>query len=104
MPTGTKTSSGINLDFSWTYDGTLIPGWQVVPEILYFQALSGRTPNVTAQFMKGARSVNFVVNFIQNPASWQATVNYARFMGGQSPFDQPLRDRDFVGFNLSRNF
>jgi len=104
VPTGTKTSSGINLDFSWTYDGTLIPGWQVVPEILYFQALSGRTPNVTAQFMKGAKSVNFVVNFIQNPASWQATVNYARFMGGQSPFDQPLRDRDFVGFNLSRNF
>ncbi|MEN1557781.1 DUF1302 family protein, partial [Pseudomonas aeruginosa] len=26
---GDKTSSGINLDFSLTYDGTLLPGWQV---------------------------------------------------------------------------
>ena len=104
VATGTKTSSGINFDFSWVYDGTLIPGWQVVPEIYYFQALSGRTPNASALLMKGAKSVNLTVSFIQNPATWQFALNYAKFWGGSSPFDQPYRDRDFVGAVLSRNF
>ena len=104
IATGTKTSSGINFDFSWVYDGTLIPGWQVVPEIYYFQALSGRTPNASALLMKGAKSVNLTVSFIQNPATWQFALNYAKFWGGSSPFDQPYRDRDFVGAVLSRNF
>jgi hypothetical protein len=39
------------------YDGKLIKGWQVVPEVAYFRALSGRTPNTAATFMQGpARS------------------------------------------------
>jgi hypothetical protein len=101
---GTKTSWGFNFDFSWTYDGTLIPGWQVTPEIYYFQAVKGRTPNGVALFMEGTKSVNFIVNFVQNPAHWQASINYARFFGGSRVFDQPLGDRDFVGVTLSRNF
>jgi len=76
----------------------------LVPEVYYFQALSGRTPNSAALFMKGAKSVNFTLSFIQNPATWQVAFNYARFMGGEQVFDQPLRDRDFVGAVLSRNF
>lgn len=104
LATGTRNSSGISLDFSLTYDGTLIEGWQVVPEIYYAQGLRGRTPNLSAQFMQGARSVNFTLGFIRNPATWQIAINYARFMGGSSPFDQTLRDRDFVGAVLSRNF
>ena len=104
VPIGTKTSSGVNFDFSWVYDGTLIPGWQVVPEIYYFQALSGRTPNSSALFMKGAKSANFTLSFIQNPAKWQFALNYATFWGGSSSFDQPYRDRDFFGAVLSRNF
>ncbi len=103
-PVGSKYSSGFNFDFSWTYDGNLIPGWQVVPEVYYFQALSGRTPNLAATFMKGAKSVNLTVSFIKNPATWQFGVNYAKFWGGESVFDQPLRDRDFVGVYASRNF
>jgi len=66
--------------------------------------LSGRTPNLTAMLMKGASQMNFVVTFIQNPAKWQFAVNYARFQGGSSPFDQPLHDRNFVGAVLTRNF
>jgi hypothetical protein len=103
-PVGTKVSDGFNFDFSWVYDGTLIKGWQVVPEVFFFQAVSGRTPNVAGTFMSGARSANFTVSFIQNPAKWQAAVNYAIFRGGSSSFDQPYRDRDFIGINLSRNF
>ncbi|WQD80838.1 DUF1302 domain-containing protein [Paraburkholderia kururiensis] len=103
-PVGTKTSWGYNLDFSWVYDGKLIPGWQVIPEVYYFQAVSGRTPNAVGQFMEGAKSVNLVVTFIQNPANWQAAINYSAFFGGKSVFDQPYRDRNFVGLTLSRNF
>lgn len=104
QPVGSKTSWGFNFDFSWTYDGTLIPGWQVTPEVYYFQAVKGRTPNGVALFMEGAKSVNVIVSFVQNPASWQASINYARFFGGSRVFDQPLRDRGFVGLTLSRNF
>jgi hypothetical protein len=101
---GTRTSAAIAVDFSVTYDGTLIPGWQVTPEIFYSRALTGRTPNVSAMFMKGAQQMNLLVTLTQNPAKWQFAVNYARFWGGSSPFDQPLRDRTFVGAVLTRNF
>jgi hypothetical protein len=101
---GSRTSWGFNFDFSWVYDGTLIPGWQVVPEVYYFQAVNGRTPNVVGLFMEGAKSVNLVVTFMRNPATWQASINYAAFFGGTRVFDQPYRDRNFVGLTLARNF
>lgn len=101
---GDKLSTGINFDFSWVYDGNLIPGWQVIPEVYYFQALSGRTPNSSGLFMEGAKSANFIVTFMQNPANWQFGVNYARFWGGSRVFDQPYADRDFFGAYVSRNF
>ncbi|MEE1886493.1 DUF1302 domain-containing protein [Pseudomonas carassii] len=99
---GDKTSSGINLDFSLTYDGTLLPGWQVTPGIFYSRSLGGRTPNLAATFTEDASSMNLYLNFVRNPASWQISVNYAKFMGGDTPYDQLLRDRDYVGFVLSR--
>lgn len=102
-PEGTRNSFGYNLDFSWVSDGNLIPGWQVVPEIYFFHAVKGRTPNIAATFMEGAKSANFTITLIQNPANWQVAVNYAKFWGGKSVFDQPLRDRNFVGLTLSRN-
>lgn len=101
---GTKTSWGYNFDFSWTYDGKLIPGWQVTPEIYFFHAVNGRTPTLQANFMEGAKSANFIINFVKNPAEWQFAINYAKFWGGDTAFDQPLGDRDFVGAYLSRNF
>lgn len=101
---GSKTSSGINFDFSWVYDGSVIPGWQVVPEIYYFRALSGYTPNLSGLFMSGASSANFTISFIKNPATWQFALNYATFWGGSSPLYQPYGDRDFFGAVLSRNF
>jgi Protein of unknown function (DUF1302) len=104
FPRGTKTSSGFNFDFSVAYDGTIIPGWQVVPEIYYFKAQSGYTPNASGLFMQGAQSVNYIVSFIQNPATWQVAVNYAKFWGGKEALDQPLRGRDFYGLVASRNF
>lgn len=101
---GTRTSWGYNFDFSWTYDGKIIPGWQVTPEIYFFHAVKGRTPNAMALFMEGAKSANFIVTFTQNPAKWVVGVNYAKFWGGKSVLDQPLKDRDFFGAYVTRNF
>ena len=99
---GDKTSSGINLDLSLTYDGTLLPGWQVTPGIFYSRSLGGRTPNLAATFMEDASSMNLYLNFVRSPASWQVSFNYAKFMGGETPYDQLLRDRDYVGVVVSR--
>jgi hypothetical protein len=101
---GTKNSWGYNFDFSWTYDGKIIPGWQVTPEIYFFHAVKGRTPNAMALFMEGAKSANFILTFTQNPAKWVVGLNYAKFWGGKSILDQPLKDRDFVGAYITRNF
>ncbi|AZD29789.1 hypothetical protein C4K23_3040 [Pseudomonas chlororaphis] len=99
---GNKTSSGISLDFSLTYDNTLIPGWQVTPGVFYSQSLKGRTPNLSATFTEDASSMNLYLNFVRNPASWQVSFNYAKFSGGKTPYDQLLRDRDYVGLVVSR--
>jgi len=101
---GTATSSGFNFDFSWVYDGTLLSGWQVQPELYYFRAVKGRTPNLMATFMEGAQSANLILTFTQNPATWQMGVNYGKFWGGSTAFDQPLADRDYFGAYVSRNF
>jgi hypothetical protein len=103
-PVGTQVSWGYNFDFSWVYDGTVVPGWQLVPEVYYFQAVGGRTPNGSGLFMQGAKSANFIVSLLQNPTKWQASLNYAAFWGGSRVFDQPYRDRNFVGITLARNF
>ena len=101
---GSKSSGGINIDFNWVYDGSLISGWQVNPGFYVRRGLYGRTPNVSAQFMSGVTSMNFYVNFLQNPQDWSVNLNYTRFVGGESILDNPVKDRDFVGLVVSRNF
>jgi len=103
VATGTPFSSGVAFDFSVTYDSTLISGWQVTPELYYYRALNGQTPNIGAQFMNGAQSMNLALNFTRNPGTWQATINYARFWGG-SALENPYKDRDYVGMSVSRTF
>ena len=101
---GTALSYGYNFDFSWVYDGSVISGWQVVPEVYYFQALHGHTPNFAGTFMQGAKTANLIVIFIQNPAKWQFAINYAMFWGGDTIFDQPQRGRNFAGATATYNF
>lgn len=101
---GDATSMGYMFDLSLVYDGSIIPGWQVVPGLFFQHALKGSTPNFFGNWLEGGKAVNFYLNFIQNPASWQGGVNVTRFFGGKTPTHQPLGDRDFVGFYLSRNF
>lgn len=100
---GTASSGGLTLDFNWTYDGSLIHGWQVTPGITYTHSLYGYTPNASANYMSGAKSVNLYVLFTQNPAHWSAGVNFTAFFGGNA-LSQPYADRNFVGAFLTRTF
>lgn len=101
---GDATSSGIHLDFSLTYNSTLIPGWTVTPGIYYQQALgNGRTPSVNSTYTRDASSMNLYLNFVRNPGNWQVSLNYAKFNDADTPYDQLLRDRDYVGLSVSHS-
>lgn len=99
---GTSNSVGATIDFNWTYDGSLIPGWQVTPGITFYDALSGYTPTFSANYQNGAKSVNVYLLFNQNPSTWQAGINFSAYFGGNS-LSQPYGDRNFVGVFVSRN-
>jgi hypothetical protein len=100
---GTSNSVGLTVDFNWTYDGTLVPGWQVTPGITFYDALTGYTPTLQANYMQGAKSVNVYVLFNHNPTTWQGGINFTAFFGGNS-LSQPYADRNFVGLFATRNF
>jgi hypothetical protein len=104
MAQGTSSSAGVTLDFNWTYDGTLIPGWQVTPGVTFTDALYGYTPTFTANYLQGAKSANFYVLFNQNPTKWQAGINFTAFWGGHNTVGQPYADRNFIGAFVTRNF
>jgi len=108
---GTKFSSGYTIDFSWTYDGTVIPGWQVTPGVTFFHAVVGDTPTMLYNYAQGAKSTNVYLLFNMNPATWQAGINYTKFYeggsgggGGAGNLRQPLADRDTIGGFVSYNF
>jgi hypothetical protein len=104
MAQGTSSSVGATVDFNWTYDGSLIHGWQVTPGITFADGLYGYTPTLSANYMQGAKSVNLYVLFNQNPTVWQAGINYTMFFGGHNTVGQPYADRNFVGMFVTRNF
>lgn len=101
---GTAFSAGAIVDYNWTYDGSLIPGWQVTPGITYFRALTGDTPTFSANYLQNAQSLNFYLLFNQNPAVWQAGLNFTYFFGGTQPSEQFYSDRSFLGGFVSYNF
>ncbi len=101
---GTKTSAGISADFSWTYDGSVIPGWQLTPEVFVSWAVAGRTPTLAGNYLQGAKSANFILSLSRNPATWQFGLNYAKYWRGKTVLDQTLADRDFIGAYATFNF
>jgi hypothetical protein len=101
---GTASSIGATIDFNVTYDGSIIPGWQVTPGVTFSDALYGYTPTFTANYMQGAKSVNVYLLFNQNPTVWQAGINFTAFFGGHNTVGQPYADRNFVGMFATRNF
>ncbi len=100
---GTANSAGLVIDYNVVYDGSIIPGWQVNPGVTFSAGLYGYTPNFYANYEQGTKSVNFYCYFNQNPAVWQAGVNFTHFFGG-GPIANPYMDRDNVGLFVTRNF
>ncbi|SOE98834.1 Protein of unknown function [Burkholderia sp. OK233] len=99
---GTSTSAGMVLDFNWTYDGSLIHGWQITPGVTYSRTLAGNTPTFTANYLQDVSSLNVYLLFNQNPTVWQAGINVTVYMGPK-PY-QYYADRSFVGAFVTRNF
>jgi hypothetical protein len=107
--TGTASSIGLAVDFNWTYDGTLIKGWQVTPGATLYASVHGDTPTYFANYLDGARAMNFYVLFNQNPTIWQAGLNYTAYWGGSNnnsgqSIRQSYADRNFIGGFITRNF
>ena len=91
------------------YDGKLIKGWQVTPGFTFSHSFYGDTPTFLGNYLQGAKALNLYVLFNQNPAVWQAGMNFTSYFGGKQkqPGDivrQLYRDRDFVGAFVSRSF
>ncbi|RQT14898.1 DUF1302 domain-containing protein [Burkholderia contaminans] len=101
---GTASSGGVTVDFNFTYDGTVIPGWQVTPGVTFSYGVYGYTPSLNANYSQGAKSANLYVLFNQNPTVWQAGINFTAFWGGHNTVGQPYSDRNFVGLFATRNF
>jgi hypothetical protein len=100
---GSTNSVGLTIDFNVTYDGTVIPGWQVTPGITFYDAVKGNTPTFSANYEQGAKSAYAYLLFNKNPQSWQAGISYVGYWGG-NPISQPYADRNALGMFLTRNF
>lgn len=103
---GTATSWGYVIDFNWTYDGRPLPGWSLTPGITFSHGVKGDTPNFSAQFLEGNKSVNAYLLLNQNPAKWQLGLNVTKYFGGKNSGvkRQYFSDRDFVGAFVAYNF
>jgi len=101
---GTSMSTGAIVDFNWTYDGSVVSGWQLTPGVTYYRAISGYTPNPAGTYLAGAQSVNFYFLVNQNPTIWQAGINYTAFSGGDIVGAQPYKDRNLIGAFITYNY
>lgn len=100
---GSANSVGLTVDLNVTYDGSVIPGWQVTPGITFYDAVKGNTPTFSANYQQGARSAYAYLLFNQNPQVWQAGISYVAYYGGD-PLTQPYSDRNALGAFVTRNF
>jgi len=100
---GTANSVGLTVDFNVTYDGTVIPGWQLTPGVTFYDAVKGNTPTFSANYEQGARSAYAYLLINKNPQVWQIGISYVAYFGGNA-LTQPYSDRNALGAFVTRNF
>jgi hypothetical protein len=104
---GTAFSWGFTADFNWTYDGSVIPGWQLIPGVTFYDSVKGDTPNLNINYLAGVKSTNVYILFTQSPGpsgrNWAAGLNYTNFFGSDSQRNF-YADRDFLGGFVQYNF
>ena len=104
---GTAFSWGFTADFNWTYDGSVISGWQMTPGVTFYDSVKGDTPDLNINYLHGVKSTNIYLLFNQSPQpggqNWSAGLNYTNFFGGDAQRNF-YADRDFVGGFVQYNF
>lgn len=101
---GTSNSVGAAVYMSLTYDGTIIPGWQVSPSLYHQQGLHGYTPGaVSPLWMQGNKATTLSISFTKNPGNLSAGLSYVKYWGGSDTVNA-YKDRDMLGFYTKYTF
>ncbi|MFO1283328.1 MAG: DUF1302 domain-containing protein [Burkholderiales bacterium] len=95
-----KTSWGYVVEVALTYPNVFNSGINLVPQIDFTHDVSGITPNALP-FVEGRKSFFFGLNFDSNNI-WKGQIGYTHYWGGG--VSNTLRDRDFLGANISYSF
>ncbi len=76
-------------------------GWNLQPVIGFRHDVKGTTPAPLGNFVEHRKGLNLALrgDFLNR---WSAEISYANFFGASQ--SNPLRDRDFVSFNLKYSF
>ncbi len=102
---GDGDSYGFVAYFDLTYDSTLLPGWQVVPNVTFSVGIKGDTPNANYTWFEGVRSTTLAVNFTRYPPDWTFQLQYVTYDGGDPTYVRNyFKDRDWFGMQVTRNF
>jgi len=102
---GTSKSFGIVQYLDMTWDGTLIPGWQVIPNVTWSWAIAGDTPNENYTWMQGVIDTTYALTLTQNLQKWSAALLYVTYRGGDPAIlRQFYKDRDWWGLSVTYTF
>jgi len=102
---GTANSAGIVQYLDMTYDGTVIPGFQVIPNVTWSYAIAGDTPNENYTWMQGALFTTYALTLTQNLQHWSGSVLYVTYRGGSpSILRNFYADRDWWGASVTYTF
>ena len=105
----TVNNTGHPTEFSWAYT-TLIRGdydnplgipITVTPRVSFSHAVNGTYPGGQTQFIEDTMSFSTGVN-VDYLGVWQFDLSYVNFFGGGET--NPVIDRDFVSFSITRSF
>ncbi len=102
---GTSKSFGIVQYVDMTWDGTVIPGWQVIPNITWSLGVAGDTPNENYTWFQGALSTTYALTLTQNLQVWSAALLYVTYRGGTPDILRNFyADRDWWGASVTLTF
>ena len=102
---GSADSFGIVQYFDLTYDGTIIPGFQVIPNVTFALGLSGDTPNENYTWFKNVFATTYALTLTQNKQHWSGSLLYVTYRGGSPTLLRNFyADRDWWGGSLTYTF
>src|SRR6267378_2309488 len=102
---GTSDSFGIVQYVDMTFDGTIVPGFQIIPNITWSLAIAGDTPNENYTWMQGVLSTTYALTVIQNKQHWSGSLLYVTYRGGDpSILRNFYADRDWWGASVTYTF